>query len=109
MAKRTTVGSVVKPKDGNGTDYIKIANDITLKKGDILRLESKDQQLERIDALEQSGKFDAEFAAKLRERAEKIPDFVRFEIIQLSDNDNTGTTKTGAKAAAARTGYQARR
>ena len=106
MAKRTTVGSVVKSKDAGGADYIKIATDITLKKGDILRLESRSQQLERIDALEQSGKFDAEFAGKLRERAEKIPDFVRFEIIQLSDADGGGAA---ASKTATRTGFQARR
>lgn len=83
MAKRTVVGSVVKSKEAGQADYIKINTDITLKKGETLRLESKKDQLARIDTLESSGKFDAEFANTLRERANKIPDFVRFEIVKL--------------------------
>jgi hypothetical protein len=44
MAKRAVIGSVVKSKEPGQPDYIKIGQDVTLKKGTILRLESKSQQ-----------------------------------------------------------------
>lgn len=77
--KYMTIGSVIKGQDSK-PDYIKITNDVTLKKGQFLNLRSKKQRLESLDAMEASGKLSGEILEKLRERAAKIPDFVRFEI-----------------------------
>lgn len=90
MAKRNTIGSVCKGKTDEETgvtkpDYIKIGQDVTLKKGDFVRLESKNDQIASINKAAESGKLDADFAQTLLERANKIPDFVRFELVQLKD------------------------
>lgn len=77
------MGSVVKSKDKSQPDYIKIKSDITLKAGTILNLESKSAQLERLDAAEKNGKLSADMASEIRERVNKMPDFVRFEITLL--------------------------
>ena len=47
--KRTVIGSVCKPKEAGKPDYIKVRDDVTLKKGSILRLESKKSRLEDLD------------------------------------------------------------
>lgn len=74
------IGSVVKSKVAGEADYIKINEDITLKKGDTLKLESRAQQLKIIPELVAAGKISEENGEKMIARAEKIPDFVRFEI-----------------------------
>ena len=81
--KRRVVGSVVKARDG-GADYIKIREDLVLKQGQTLRLESAKQQLESLESAVSAGKLSEEMADKVRDRISKIPDFVRFEIIMLS-------------------------
>lgn len=84
MAKRRKViGSVVKGKTENGVkkpDYIKISQDVTLKAGSFVNLESKESQLESLAKAEAEGKISAENAAKVRSAVEKIPDFVRFNL-----------------------------
>ena len=84
MAKyrRTTIGSVVKGKEG-GADYIKISKDVTLKQGDFLNLESKSAQLKSINEAVQNGKISGEVAEGIIENIEKIPDFVRFQIVRI--------------------------
>lgn len=77
--KYLTVGSVVKGQNGK-PDYIKLSQDVSLKKGQFLNLRSKKDRLASLDAMEASGKLSGEILEKLRERASKIPDFVRFEI-----------------------------
>lgn len=83
--KRFTIGSVVKNKDTSKGDYIKISNDVTLKKGDILRLETKKEQLANIANAVKKGKLSDEVAAKLTEQANRTPDFVRFNVYQLKE------------------------
>lgn len=80
MAKYIRIGQVLKGKDDPGSSYIKMDQDVTLKKGDTLSLESKKQQLDGLAKAEESGKISSENAAKARESIEKIPDFVRFTI-----------------------------
>lgn len=77
--KRKVIGSVVKGKDGK-PDYIKISQDVTLKAGQFVNLESKKSQLESVEKAEAEGKLSAEVAAKVRAAVEKIPDFVRFNL-----------------------------
>ena len=87
MAKkfRKVIGSVQKSKDASKPDYIKISNDVVLTKGMFLNLESKKQQLASLEAAVEQGRLKEEYAVKARERIEKIPDFVRFEISVLED------------------------
>lgn len=86
MAKKRsiTIGSVVKGKNGKG-DYIKISRDVTLKEGTYLNLESKADQQKRLTESIENGKLSGDFAQKLQDRVNKIPDFVRFEIVKLED------------------------
>jgi hypothetical protein len=89
MAKkmRKVIGSVVKSSDPNKPDYIKISQDVVLQKGQFLNLESKKHQLQSLEGAVASGKLSKETAAKVQERIEKIPDFVRFEISILVDKE----------------------
>jgi len=85
-SKRKVIGSVVRGKEGK-PDYIKVRGTHVLKDGQFLNLESKDQQLASLDAAVASKKVSVETAAGVRERINKIPDFVRFEIISIERND----------------------
>jgi hypothetical protein len=78
-AKYRTVGSVLKSKDGK-PDYIKISQDVTLREGQFVNLVSKASKIAGIDKAEADGKLSEELATKLREQAEKMPDFVRFNL-----------------------------
>lgn len=82
--KRTQVGSVLKSKDATQPDYIKINADVTLKKGDILNLENKKSKLASLDKNVENGKLSGDLADKIRGDIEKMPDFVRFEIIKVT-------------------------
>ena len=92
--KRLDVGSVVKAdreKDPNAMDYIKInsrAKEALInalqnmgEKGLYLNLESKESKLVSIENAVENNKLSPENAAKARERAEAMPDFVRFNIV----------------------------
>ena len=83
---RTVVGSIVKSKDTTKPDYVTVANDIVLKKGQYLNLESKTFQLSGIDKAVADGKMSAEIGTAAKERINKIPDFVRFQIVQVTKN-----------------------
>lgn len=82
--KRKQIGSVLKSKDVSQPDYIKITEDIVLKKGDILNLESKKSKLASLDKNIENGKLSGDLADKIREVIEKMPDFVRFEIVKVT-------------------------
>lgn len=82
--KRTQVGSVLKSKDPTQPDYIKINEDVVLKKGDILNLESKKSKLASLEKNIENGKLSGDLADKIREGIEKMPDFVRFEIVKVT-------------------------
>jgi hypothetical protein len=85
---RELVGKVLKGKDrDDGTKappYIKIEKDFSLKKGDFLNLESKAEQLKSLNFAVSKDKISADLGEKIKERIEKIPDFVLFEIIKVS-------------------------
>lgn len=82
-AKRSVVGSVCKSKESGKPDYIKVRDDLSLRKGQILRLESKKYQLDSLQNAVSAGKLSSELGEKIRERIEKIPDWVRFEIVAV--------------------------
>ena len=77
--KRMQVGSVMKSKNAGEPDYIK------MRDGKTYRLESKKSQLESLQKAVADGKLSPDVAEKVEERINKIPDFVRFEIIELVD------------------------
>jgi hypothetical protein len=81
---RKVFGSVLKSKDATQPDYIKITEDIVLKKGDILNLESKKSQLASLEKNVENGKLSGDLADKIRGNIEKMPDFVRFNIVKVT-------------------------
>ena len=84
MAKRSVIGSVVKNRTPGKADYISIREDVTLRKGENLMLESAKGQLESITAAVAAGKISEDLGEKIKERISKIPDFVRFEIVRIN-------------------------
>lgn len=82
-SRRRTIASVIKSMDKDKPDYIKVRDDVVLKKGQYLNLESKAYQLASLDAAVAAGKLSEAGAAMARERMNKIPDFVRFEIVMV--------------------------
>ena len=80
MAKRRIeVGSV--RKNDKGGFYIKFNTDITIKKGDSLSLYSKADQLASLETNRE--KMSEEGYQKAKERIEKIPEFIKFEILKF--------------------------
>jgi len=75
--KRVQVGSVCKAKEAGQPDYIK------MRDGKFYRLESQKFQLENLEQAVAAGKLSDDVAGKIRERIEKIPSFVRFEVVEL--------------------------
>ena len=91
MAKytRTTVGSIIKGKEGKADYFLvnkSLKEPVVLQAGDILNLESKTAQLASLEAAVSSGKLQPEYGDKARERINKIPDFVRFDVIMAKKN-----------------------
>lgn len=100
--KRLVLGSIYKSKpddEGNPQpDYVKLRGDkkadflkliaqMDDKKGLSLKLESKAKQLEGVARAEANGKLKPEWAVQARERIEKIPDYVRFEMAIYVDGE----------------------
>lgn len=81
---RTVVGSIVKSKDTKKPDYIQVNGTHVLKDKQYLNLESKAYQLASLDQAEKAGKIPADKAAAARERINKIPEFVRFQIVAVT-------------------------
>lgn len=80
--RRQVVGSVCKSKDG-GPDYIKMRDS-----GKVYRLESAKQQLDNLEKAVAEGKLSEDIATKVRERIEKIPAWVRFELVELVEQQD---------------------
>ena len=86
---RLVLGQVYKSKDASKSDYIQIDKNlkepVVLKPGQYIQVESKAYKLASIQRALENGKLSEENANKARERAEKMPDFVRGELVLLSD------------------------
>lgn len=102
--KRVSVGSVLKGKEG-APDYIKIRTSVTLKEGQVLNLQSAKQQREGVEKALKDGKMSEELAKKILERIDKIPDFVRFEVVLLTNEDQFKRTRTGSSECLIAQGY----
>lgn len=76
--KRSVVGSVYKAKEAGKVDYIKMRDT-----GKTYRLESAAYQLKSLEDAVAAGKLSDDVAEKVRERIQKIPEFVRFELVEL--------------------------
>lgn len=83
--KRKVIGSVCKSKDKEKPAYIKIRDSVSLEKNQILRLESKKFQLESLEAAVASGKVTEDLGEVIKERLNKIPDWVMFEVVVLEN------------------------
>lgn len=99
--KRKVIGSIVKGRpevdakgnpvlDASGKpvmkpDYIKVRGAHVLKDGQFLNLETKAQQLKNLETAVASGKLSGDLASQIRERVNKIPDWVRFEVVTLEE------------------------
>lgn len=90
---RRQIGSVMKKseeklkhKDENGNlvkeFYIKITEDVTLRKGDFINLENKAIKIASLTS--NKSKMSEEMYESARERIEKMPDFVTFELIRVT-------------------------
>lgn len=77
MAKYRTIGSVMKSKDYDTTKetYIKLKEDVSLKAGSFINLVNPRKLADKL-----AGKVSDEVLEKIRERGEKTPSFVLFEL-----------------------------
>lgn len=76
VMKRDSIKINLRDKEGKPTNYV-------LTDGQYLNLESKADQLKDIQFLIENNKIDADKAKYLTEKINKIPDFVRFEIVAI--------------------------
>lgn len=87
--KKVNVGSIVKGKDGS-SDYLKVRVDgkggsVTLTDGMTLSLQSPKEELAQAKKAFEAGKLTEEVYNSIKERIEKIPDYVRFSVFFLKD------------------------
>jgi hypothetical protein len=78
--KRQQVGSFCKSKDEKNPPYFK------MRDGKIYRVESKKYQLKSLEDAVAAGKLGGDVADSIRERIEKIPEWVLAEIVELVPN-----------------------
>lgn len=82
---RLTIGSVNKPKDPLKPKYIQISKNlkepVVLHPGQFINVESKADQLANLDKSVASGRLSPEQADKIRDRVNKIPDWVLAELV----------------------------
>ena len=85
--KRVVLGSLIQAsaedKKKGLPNYIKVRESVTLNAGESIRAESKKFQLESLDKAVADGKVDGEYAEKIKERINKIPDWVIAELVVL--------------------------
>lgn len=78
--KRNQVASFCKSKDDSSPPYIKFRD------GKIYRVESAKFQLKSLEQAVSDGKLSEDVAEKIRERIQKIPEWVLGEVIELVPN-----------------------
>lgn len=96
--KKTVIGSICKAKEAGNSDYLKVSADCTLKQGTFLNLENEAFQLKNLQEGIEAGRIGSELEKKLRDSIQKTPfirkngdettGFVRFQIVQLTKNDD---------------------
>lgn len=83
--KREVVGSFLKSKDDSKPPYLKFRSAMTLKEGEVIRVENKKFQLQSLETAINAGKLNGEIAEKAKERINKIPEFVIAELVVLKN------------------------
>lgn len=86
MAKKQykQIGAIFKSKEAGKPDYVKIGDkDVLLKAGSYLNLESKASRIAGIEAAVAAKKMSTETAESLKASANKMPDFIRFNLVQV--------------------------
>lgn len=78
--KWTKIGAILKSKNNNNGFYIKIDQDVSLKKGDYVTVKNP---RETVEELLSKGVLTEEQA---QERLQKIPDWVKYELIVSSES-----------------------
>lgn len=78
--KRNQIGSFCKSKDEDKPPYIK------MRDGKFYRVESAKFQLRSLEKAVADGKLTEEIAKVVRERIEKIPEWVLGEVIELVED-----------------------
>lgn len=76
VMRRDSIKVSIVDKDGKPGSYV-------LHDGQYLNLESKADQLKDLEFLVANGKINEDTAKYLKTKIEKIPDFVRFEIVAI--------------------------
>ena len=86
MAKwdRKEIGHIAAPKIEGDPCYIKITEDIVLKKGDYINLETMQYRLEQLDKRVEAGYVSAEDAEVKRENIKKMPTWKKSALIKLT-------------------------
>lgn len=73
------MGSILKSKNNPKESYVKISENVELKKGETLTLQDPRKF---VDFLVEGGHLSEEDAA---ERKSKIPDYVRYNLVRISN------------------------
>lgn len=84
--KREVIGSFIKSKESDKPPYIKMRNAVSLKEGQTIRVESKKFQIDSLERAVAAGKVKGDMAEKVKERLEKMPDWVLGELVLLNVN-----------------------
>lgn len=80
--KRIIVGDMLKAKAGSSSaPYIKVSQEVTLRPGDIISVESKGYQLQSLEAAKTAGKISDDLYETRKEQIGKTPDFVMGKLI----------------------------
>lgn len=93
--QRKVVGAIIRgdiDKEGNKretpyADRIEIFNDITLKKSQILNLESKEMQLKSLKDAQAAGKLSEEFVQEKESKLANMAKNVRFHVVTYVDKE----------------------
>lgn len=87
--KRVVIGSLCSATEEDKAkgfpNYIKIRDDVTLKKGDFIRAESKAFQTKSLENAVKDGKLSEEVSVSIKQRIEKIPEWVIAELVVLRE------------------------
>lgn len=86
MAKyvRTVIGSIIKSKSKEKPDYIKFKTDVSFKAGDCISVETKSYKLVSLENAYKKGYLNQEMLERLKEKVEKMPEFVRADLVKVT-------------------------
>ncbi len=82
-SKRVVIGSFMKSKDSTKPPYIKFRDGVSFAQGQCVSVENKAFQLSSVDRAHSEGKLTAEAVEQIKERVEKMPDFVIAELVMF--------------------------